>query len=100
MKVYLVDGTYELFRSYFALPPIKAPDRRPVGAVRGILQSLLYLLREDEVTHIGCAFDHVVESFRNQMFAGYKTGEGTPEDLLAQYLLNGLWTPWESWSGP
>jgi 5'-3' exonuclease len=87
MKVYLVDGTYELFRSYFALPPIKAPDGRPVGAVRGILQSLLYLLREDEVTHIGCAFDHVVESFRNQMFAGYKTGEGTPEDLLAQFEL-------------
>ena len=87
MKVYLVDGTYELFRSYFALPPIKAPDGRPVGAIRGILQSLLYLLREDEVTHIGCAFDHVVESFRNQMFAGYKTGEGTPEDLLAQFEL-------------
>jgi len=87
MKVYLVDGTYELFRSYFALPPIKAPDGRPVGAVRGILQSLLYLLREDGVTHIGCAFDHVVESFRNDMFAGYKTGEGTPEDLLAQFEL-------------
>jgi len=82
-----VDGTYELVRSYFALPPIKAPDGRPVGAVRGILQSLLYLLREDEVTHIGCAFDHVVESFRNRMFAGYKTGEGTPEDLLAQFEL-------------
>lgn len=87
MKVYLVDGTYELFRSYFALPPIQAPDGRPVGAVRGILQSLLYLLRESEVTHIGCAFDHVVESFRNQMFAGYKTGEGTPADLLAQFEL-------------
>ncbi len=87
MKVYLVDGTYELFRSYFALPPIKAPDGRPVGAVRGVVQSLLYLLREDQVTHIGCAFDHVVESFRNRMFAGYKTGEGTPEDLLAQFEL-------------
>ncbi len=87
MKVYLVDGTYELFRSYFALPPIKAPDGRPVGAVLGVVQSLLYLLREDQVTHIGCAFDHVVESFRNQMFAGYKTGEGTPKDLLAQFEL-------------
>ena len=87
MKVYLVDGTYELFRPYFALPPITAPDGRPVGAVRGILQSLLYLLREDKVTHIGCAFDHVVQSFRNQMFAGYKTGEGTPEDLFAQFEL-------------
>jgi 5'-3' exonuclease len=87
MKVYLVDGTYELFRSYFALPPLVAPDGRPVGAVRGVVQSLLYLLREEEVTHIGCAFDHVVESFRNQMFAGYKTGGGTPEDLLAQFEL-------------
>ena len=87
MKVHLVDGTYELFRSYFALPPLKAPDGRSVGAVRGIVQSLLNLLREDQVTHIGCAFDHVVESFRNQMFAGYKTGEGTPEDLLAQFEL-------------
>ena len=87
MKVYLVDGTYELFRSYFALPPITAPDGRPVGAVRGVVQSLLYLIRKEEVTHIGCAFDHVVESFRNAMFAGYKTGEGTPEDLLAQFEL-------------
>jgi len=87
MKVYLVDGTYELFRSYFALPPLVAPDGRPVGAVRGVVQSLLYLLREEEVTHIGCAFDHVVESFRNQTFAGYKTGGGTPEDLLAQFEL-------------
>ena len=87
MKVHLVDGTYELFRSYFALPPIQAPDGRPVGAVRGIVQSLLYLLREDQVTHVGCAFDHVVKSFRNDMFDGYKTGNGTPEDLLAQFEL-------------
>ena len=87
MKVYLVDGTYELFRSYFALPPLVAPDGRPVGAVRGVVQSLLYLLREEEVTHIGCAFDRVVESFRNQMFVGYKTGGGTPEDLLTQFEL-------------
>lgn len=87
MNVYLVDGTYELFRSYFALPPITSPDGRAVGAVRGIVQSLLYLLREEEVTHIGCAFDHVVRSFRNDMFSGYKTGEGTPEDLLGQFEL-------------
>ena len=87
MKVHLVDGTYELFRSYFALPPFQAPDGRPVGAVRGIVQSLLYLLREDQVTHVGCAFDHVVKSFRNDMFDGYKTGNGTPEDLLAQFEL-------------
>ncbi|MDA0264898.1 MAG: flap endonuclease [Chloroflexi bacterium] len=87
MKVYLVDGTYELFRSYFALPPIQAPDGRPVGAVRGVVQSLLHLLREESVTHIGCAFDHVVASFRNDVFAGYKTGEGTPEDLMDQFEL-------------
>ena len=72
MNVHLVDGTYELFRSYFALPPIHAPDGRSVGAVRGIVQSLLYLLREDQVTHIGCAFDHTVLSFRNELFSGYK----------------------------
>ncbi|MCH9018660.1 MAG: flap endonuclease, partial [Chloroflexi bacterium] len=66
---------------------IPAPDGPPVGAVRGVVQTLLYLIREEEVTHIGCAFDHVVESFRNAMFAGYKTGEGTPEDLLAQFEL-------------
>ena len=85
MKVHLVDGTYELFRSYFAVPPIQAPDGRSVGAVRGIVQSLLYLLREDQVTHIGCAFDHIVRSFRNELFSGYKTGEDTPEELLSQF---------------
>ena len=87
MNVHLVDGTYELFRSYFALPAIYAPDGRSVGAVRGIIQSLLYLLREDQVTHIGCAFDHTVLSFRNELFSGYKTGDGTPEDLLSQFEL-------------
>ena len=87
MKVHLVDGTYELFQSYFALPPIQAPDGRSVGAVRGIVQSLLFLLREDQVTHIGCAFDHIVKSFRNDLYDGYKTGDGTPEDLLSQFEL-------------
>ena len=87
MKVHLVDGTYELFRSYFALPSIQAPDGRPVGAVRGIVQSLLHLLREDQVTHIGCAFDHEVKSFRNDLFDGYKTGDGIEADLLAQFEL-------------
>ena len=87
MKVHLVDGTYELFRSYFALPPISAPDGHEVGAIRGIIQSLLYLLREDQVTHIACAFDHVIKSFRNNLYAGYKTGEGTAEELLGQFEL-------------
>ena len=87
MKIHLVDGTYELFRAHFALPPVSAPDGRPVSAVRGIMQTLLMLLREEGVTHMACAFDHVVESFRNDMFDGYKTGEGTPEDLMSQFDL-------------
>ena len=87
MRVYLVDGTYELFRAYFALPKLESPTGQPVGAVRGLVQSLLSLLRDNEVTHIGCAFDSVIPSFRNEMFPGYKTGEGTPEDLLAQFPL-------------
>ena len=87
MKIHLVDGTYELFRAHFALPPMQAPDGRPVSAVRGLLRTLLALLRQEDVSHVGCAFDHVVESFRNHMFAGYKTGEGVPEELLAQFEL-------------
>ena len=78
MKLHLIDGTYELFRAHFAMPPLSAPDGRPIGAVRGLLRTLLSLLRQDDVTHVACAFDHVVESFRNQLFDGYKTGEGTP----------------------
>ena len=87
MEVYLIDGTYELFRAYFAIPPLQAPDGQPVGAVRGLIQSLLRLMRGNEVTHIGCAFDSVIPSFRNDIFPGYKTGEGTPPDLLSQFEL-------------
>ncbi len=87
MKVHLVDGTYELFRAYYGAPPAVAPDVRSVGAVRGLVNTLLLLLRGPDVTHVACAFDHVVESFRNDMFAGYKTGAGVPEDLLAQFDL-------------
>ena len=87
MVVYLVDGTYELFRAYFAMPKLESPGGQPVGAVRGLIQSLLSLLRENQVTHIGCAFDSVIKSFRNDLFSGYKTGESTPEDLLAQFSL-------------
>jgi 5'-3' exonuclease len=85
MKVHLVDGTFELFRSYYGAPPAAGPGGEPVGAVRGIVRSLLYLLREPEVTHVAVAFDHVIESFRNDLFAGYKTSEGVPADLLAQF---------------
>jgi 5'-3' exonuclease len=87
MKVHLVDGTYELFRSYFGAPPRKAPDGREVGATFGLLYSLLALLNRSGATHVACAFDHVIESFRNELFAGYKTSEGVPADLLAQFPL-------------
>ncbi len=85
MEVYLVDGTYELFRAYHALPPLESPGGQPVGAVHGLIQSLLRLIRKSGVTHIGCAFDSVITSFRNGLFPGYKTGEGTPPELLAQF---------------
>ena len=87
MKLYLVDGTYELFRAHYGAPPRHAPDGRPIGAVAGLLQSLAMLLREEKPDFIACAFDHVIESFRNDLFEGYKTGEGAPEDLLAQFDL-------------
>ena len=87
MKLYLVDGTYELFRSYFGAPPASAADGRPIGAVRGLVQSLVVLLRDESLTHVACAFDHVIESFRNDLFDGYKTGEGVPQDLLSQFDL-------------
>src|SRR5262245_45806761 len=87
MRVHVVDGTYELFRSYFGAPKAAGPDGAEVGAVRGLLRSLSYLLREDGVSHVACAFDHVIESFRNELFPGYKTSEGVPEDLLAQFPL-------------
>jgi 5'-3' exonuclease len=87
MKVYLLDGTYELFRSFYGPPPRQAPDGREVGATVGLLQSLVALLSDPEVTHLGCAFDRVIESFRNDLFAGYKTGEGIDPDLLAQFPL-------------
>ena len=87
MKIHLVDGTYELFRNHFGAPPKKAPDGREVGATLGLLRSLLLLLSSPDVTHIACAFDHVIESFRNDLFDGYKTGEGIDPDLLAQFSL-------------
>jgi 5'-3' exonuclease len=79
MRLHLVDGTYELFRAHFGAPPTLAPDGRAVGATVGLLRSLLSLLREDGVTHVACAFDTVIESFRNDLFPGYKTGEGVPD---------------------
>lgn len=87
MKIHLVDGTYELFRSFYGPPPKKSPDGREVGAMIGLLRSLLLLINDTGATHIGCAFDHVVESFRNDLYAGYKTGEGIDPDLFSQFPL-------------
>ena len=87
MNLYLIDGTYELFRANFGAPPRTAPDGSPVGAVAGLMQSFLLLLREEKPDFIACAFDHVVESFRNDLFEGYKTGEDVPPDLFAQFEL-------------
>jgi 5'-3' exonuclease len=87
MKIHLVDGTYELFRNHFGAPPKKAPDGREVGATLGLMRSLLMLLTSPGVTHVGVAFDHVIESFRNSLYAGYKTGEGVDPNLLAQFPL-------------
>jgi 5'-3' exonuclease len=84
MDVHLVDGTYELFRHFFAVPPAKDANGKEVGAVRGVLMSVLGLI-EGGATHVGVATDHVVESFRNHLYAGYKTSEGVPEPLLAQF---------------
>lgn len=84
MKIYLVDGTYELFRHYYAVPPAKDADGNEIGAVRGVLASVLGMMREG-ATHIAVATDHVVESFRNDLWPGYKTSEGVPPDLLAQF---------------
>jgi 5'-3' exonuclease len=86
LKVYLVDGTYELFRHYFAVPRARDAKGREVGAVRGVLASLLAMMRGG-VEYIGVATDHVIESFRNELWESYKTGEGVEPDLLAQFPL-------------
>src|SRR3990172_2476170 len=87
MKIHLIDGTYELFRNHFGAPPKKAPDGREVGATLGLLRSLYALLTSPGTTHVACAFDHVIKSFRNDLFPGYKTGEGVDPVLLAQFPL-------------
>ena len=87
MKLHLLDATYELFRAYFGFPSRQAPDGSEVGAVYGILDTTLRLLGQRDVTHLGAATDQVIESFRNRMFDGYKTGEGVEPELLAQFPL-------------
>lgn len=87
MRIHLIDGTYELFRAYFGAPSARGRGGSEVGATRGILRSLLALLREEGVSHVACAFDQVIESFRNELFHGYKTSEGVPAELMAQFPL-------------
>jgi 5'-3' exonuclease len=86
LEVYLIDGTYELFRHYYALPSARDQNGREIAAVRGVLASVLGMIR-DGATHVAVATDHVIESFRNQLWEGYKTGEGIDADLLAQFPL-------------
>ena len=86
MRIHVIDGTYELFRHYYALPSVRDEDGREVAAVRGVLASIRGLIREG-ATHIGVATDHVIESFRNGLWPGYKTGEGIDPELFAQFPL-------------
>lgn len=85
--VTLLDGTYELFRAFYGAPSALAPDGREVGATRALLRSFAALLAEPETTHVAAAFDTVIESFRNQLFLGYKTGEGIDPALWSQFPL-------------
>ena len=87
MQVHLIDATYELFRAFYGAPEATSASGREVGATRGLLRSMLALLTDPGVTHVACAFDHVIESFRNELFAGYKTSEGVDPALLAQFEL-------------
>src|SRR5437879_9680102 len=84
MNVYLIDGTYELFRHFFAVPAAADVNGQDIGAVRGVLNSVLSMI-ERGATHIGVATDHVVESFRNDLYPGYKTSAGVPRELLSQF---------------
>ncbi len=86
MDVHLIDGTYELFRHYYALPAARDPDGREVAAVRGVLFSILGMI-QGGATHIGVATDHVIESFRNRLWPGYKNGAGIEPDLRSQFQL-------------
>jgi 5'-3' exonuclease len=86
VNAHLFDGTYELFRAWFGAPPARH-EGREVGATRAFVQSLARVLRSGVVTHGGVAFDTVIESFRNDLFVGYKTGEGLEPNLVAQFPL-------------
>jgi 5'-3' exonuclease len=85
IRLHLVDATFELFRAYYSRPQENGPDGRPVNAVRGLVESMLSLLREPDVTHVAAATDHVIESWRNDVYPPYKSSVGMPPDLLAQF---------------
>ena len=87
MKIHLVDGTYELFRAHFGAPPKKAPDGMEIGATLGLVRSMMLLLSDPEVTHVAVAFDHVIESFRNKLYPGYKSSAGVDPVILNQFPL-------------
>src|SRR3954468_15775428 len=86
LEVYLIDGTYELFRHFYALPSARDEDGREIAAVRGVVASVLGMVTAG-ATHVAVATDHVIESFRNDLWAGYKTGAGIDPDLLSQFPL-------------
>jgi 5'-3' exonuclease len=86
VDVYLIDGTYELFRHFYAMPPLRDRDGLEVAAVRGVVTSVLGMISSG-TTHVGVATDHVIESFRNRLWRGYKTGAGIDPNLLAQFPL-------------
>ncbi len=86
MDVYLIDGTYELFRHFFAVPPETNADGQEIAAVKGVVRSVLSML-ERGTTHVGVATDHVIESFRNELYPFYKTGDGVPPELMSQFPL-------------
>src|SRR5262245_19898329 len=87
MKVHLFDGTYELFRAFYGAPQALSPAGHEVGATRALMRSFAALLRTGDVTHIAVAYDHVIESFRNDLYAGYKTGQGIDPALYSQFGL-------------
>ena len=86
MELHLVDATYELFRAHYApRPPVRGRDGMPLGAVAGLAGTLLALVRDEGATHVGCAHDRVIRSFRNDRWPGYKSEVGVPAELLAQF---------------
>jgi len=86
VQLHLVDATYELFRAHYApRPPVRGRDGTNLSGVSGLVEQLLFLLREEGATHVGCATDHVIESFRNDLWAGYKSSAGMPPELLGQF---------------